>query len=70
MCGLHTLFSAREIDVNSQARALAGMIHKVGLLPAGNEQQVPFAYKMFSNDTERGWAQSVAFVSLFGPSAG
>ncbi|KAI0284407.1 hypothetical protein BC826DRAFT_1093741 [Russula brevipes] len=28
------------------ARALAGMIQKVGLLPPGNHQQVPFAYKM------------------------
>ncbi|KAL5498608.1 hypothetical protein ACEPAH_1962 [Sanghuangporus vaninii] len=47
------------------ARALAGMIHKVGLLPAGNEQQVPFAYKMFKNDTEVGWEQSVAFKRTF-----
>ncbi|KAL5514281.1 hypothetical protein ACEPAG_2369 [Sanghuangporus baumii] len=47
------------------ARALAGMIHKVGLLPAGNEQQVPFAYKMFKNDTEIGWEQSVAFKRTF-----
>ncbi|KAI0288164.1 hypothetical protein B0F90DRAFT_1812849 [Multifurca ochricompacta] len=28
------------------ARALAGMIHKVGLLPAGNHRQIPFAYKI------------------------
>ncbi|KAJ8487602.1 hypothetical protein ONZ51_g4075 [Trametes cubensis] len=30
------------------ARAVAGMVHKVGLLPACNHQQVPFAYKMFT----------------------
>ncbi|EJD05526.1 uncharacterized protein FOMMEDRAFT_103603 [Fomitiporia mediterranea MF3/22] len=47
------------------ARALAGMVHKVGLLPAGNEQQVPFAYKMYQNDTEMGWQQSVAFKKAF-----
>lgn len=36
------------------ARALAGMIEKVGLLPAGNRQQIPFAYKMYMKDTEFG----------------
>lgn len=36
------------------ARALAGMIEKVGLLPAGNHQQVPFAYKMYMKDDEEG----------------
>ncbi|KAF8274308.1 hypothetical protein EI94DRAFT_1794529 [Lactarius quietus] len=47
------------------ARALAGMIHKVGLLPAGNHQQVPFAYKMFSRDDKKGWDQSDAFKKAF-----
>ena len=36
------------------ARALAGMIEKVGLLPAGNHQQVPFAYKMYIKDDDEG----------------
>ena len=36
------------------ARALAGMIEKVGLLPAGNHQQVPFAYKMYMQDDDMG----------------
>lgn len=27
------------------ARALAGMLHKVGLLPAHNQAQIVFAYK-------------------------
>ena len=35
----------------------------MGLLPAGNEQQVPFAYKMFLRDDELGWKQSILFVS-------
>lgn len=29
------------------ARALAGMLHRVGLLPPRNAEQVPFAYKIF-----------------------
>ncbi|KAI0253198.1 hypothetical protein BJV78DRAFT_1372674 [Lactifluus subvellereus] len=47
------------------ARALAGMIHKVGLLPAGNHQQVPFAYKMYSRDDKVGWDQSKVFKKAF-----
>lgn len=49
------------------ARALAGMVHKVGVLPAGNDQQVPFAYKMFMKDDELGWKQSVLFVRALIP---
>ncbi|KAI0640162.1 hypothetical protein C8Q77DRAFT_114336 [Trametes polyzona] len=47
------------------ARALAGMIHKVGLLPACNHEQVPFAYKMFTRTDELGWKQSTAFKKAF-----
>ncbi|KAL4070334.1 hypothetical protein J3A83DRAFT_4358565 [Scleroderma citrinum] len=47
------------------ARALAGMLHKVGLLPRCNYQQVPFAYKMYSQDDETGWEQSRAFKKAF-----
>ncbi|ESK92370.1 hypothetical protein Moror_4580 [Moniliophthora roreri MCA 2997] len=47
------------------ARALAGMIHKVGLLPRHNHQQVPFAYKMYSREDERGWQQSGTFKQAF-----
>jgi hypothetical protein len=38
---------------------------QVGLLPAGNHQQIPFAYKMFSRDDEIGWKQSNAFKKAF-----
>ena len=41
------------------------MIHKIGLLPACNHQQVPFAYKMYTQTDEKGWAQSVAFKKAF-----
>jgi hypothetical protein len=37
----------------------------VGLLPAGNHQQIPFAYKMFSRDDDIGWKQSIAFKKAF-----
>ncbi|KAK7464107.1 hypothetical protein VKT23_006271 [Stygiomarasmius scandens] len=47
------------------ARALAGMIHKVGLLPRYNHQQVPFAYKMYSREDEQGWKQASAFKKAF-----
>ncbi|THH16718.1 hypothetical protein EW146_g3969 [Bondarzewia mesenterica] len=32
------------------ARALAGMLFKVGLLPRDNEEQVPFAYKLYASN--------------------
>ncbi|TFK33616.1 hypothetical protein BDQ12DRAFT_766453 [Crucibulum laeve] len=47
------------------ARCLAGMIHKVGLLPTGNRQQVPFAYKMYTRPDDEGWKQSNAFRKAF-----
>ncbi|PBK90885.1 hypothetical protein ARMGADRAFT_1014186 [Armillaria gallica] len=47
------------------ARSLAGMIHKVGLLPPDNRQQVPFAYKMYTRTDEIGWCQSTDFKKAF-----
>ncbi|KAF5372317.1 hypothetical protein D9615_009242 [Tricholomella constricta] len=47
------------------ARALAGMIHKVGLLPACNHQQIPFAYRMFISVDALGWKQSNVFKKAF-----
>ena len=41
------------------------MIHKVGLLPTCNHQQVPFAYKMYITTDEEGWKQSNAFKKAF-----
>ena len=45
--------------------SLAGMIHKIGLIPACNHQQVPFAYKMYKQDDAFGWKQSNAFKKAF-----
>ncbi|KAF8812681.1 hypothetical protein BYT27DRAFT_7182384 [Phlegmacium glaucopus] len=47
------------------ARCLAGMIHKIGLLPACNHQQIPFAYKMYTRADDLGWKQSNAFKKTF-----
>ena len=45
--------------------SLAGMLYKVGLLPPGNFQQVPFAYKMYTQANKHGWCQSDQFKSAF-----
>jgi len=50
---------------NDRSDSLAGMIHKVGLLPTCNHQQVPFAYKMYTNADDDGWKQSNAFKKAF-----
>ncbi|KAJ3535236.1 hypothetical protein NMY22_g6574 [Coprinellus aureogranulatus] len=47
------------------AKCLAGMLHKVGLLPACNHQQVPFAYKMYKRPDAYGWKQSNEFKKAF-----
>ncbi|KAK0484101.1 hypothetical protein EDD18DRAFT_1361944 [Armillaria luteobubalina] len=47
------------------ARSLAGMLHKVGLLPPDNRQQIPFAYKWYTRTDEIGWQQSIAFKEAF-----
>ncbi|KAG6907236.1 hypothetical protein DXG01_009811 [Tephrocybe rancida] len=47
------------------ARSLAGMLHKVGLLPADNHQQVPFTCKMYTRADDIGWEQSNAFKLAF-----
>ena len=41
------------------------MLYKVGLLPPGNFQQVPFAYKMYMRVDKYGWDQSHEFKSAF-----
>jgi hypothetical protein len=38
---------------------------QVGLLPADNREQVPFAYKMYAQDDAFGWEQSSAFKKTF-----
>jgi len=42
------------------------MLEKVGLLPAFNNQQIPFAYEMYTDDVSHGWKQSSKFKHKFG----
>ncbi|PMD33119.1 hypothetical protein L207DRAFT_548212 [Hyaloscypha variabilis F] len=46
-------------------RCLAGMLHKVGLLPAYNTAQVNFAYQFYKDDTSDGWEMSEQFKRTF-----
>ncbi|KAI9661608.1 MAG: hypothetical protein M1821_008846 [Bathelium mastoideum] len=46
-------------------RCLAGMLHKVGLLPASNGAQVNFAYKFYRDDSPEGWKMSAEFKKTF-----
>lgn len=41
------------------------MIHKVGLLPPNNGEQIPFAYKMYLRTDTIGWEQSNEFKRTF-----
>jgi uncharacterized protein (DUF2235 family) len=36
------------------SRALAGFLYKAGLLPRGNQAQVPFAYKLYKREDKEG----------------
>ncbi|KAI0134484.1 hypothetical protein BJ170DRAFT_679371 [Xylariales sp. AK1849] len=46
-------------------RCLAGMLHKVGLLPASNVSQVNFAYEFYKDDTENGRKLAAGFKRTF-----
>lgn len=46
-------------------RCLAGMLHKVGLLPPHNRSQVDFAYQFYKDDTPEGWNMSGQFKKAF-----
>ncbi|GAP86702.2 hypothetical protein SAMD00023353_2000240 [Rosellinia necatrix] len=46
-------------------RCLAGMIHKVGLLPASNGSQVNFAYNFYKDDSENGTELAEQFKKTF-----
>jgi hypothetical protein len=45
--------------------SLVGMIHKVGVLPVDNFQQIPFAYELYTRADDEGWQQSNAFKVAF-----
>ncbi|KDN51574.1 hypothetical protein RSAG8_00119, partial [Rhizoctonia solani AG-8 WAC10335] len=47
------------------ARALAGMLHKVGLLPPDNVEQISFAYQMYKRRDKVGFQESAGFKKTF-----
>ncbi|KAI0345860.1 hypothetical protein BDW22DRAFT_1370175 [Trametopsis cervina] len=47
------------------ARALAGLIHKVGLLPKDNPEQVPMAYKLYKNKNPSGDELAEGFKTTY-----
>ncbi|KZT35052.1 hypothetical protein SISSUDRAFT_1025828 [Sistotremastrum suecicum HHB10207 ss-3] len=47
------------------ARALAGMVHSVGLLPQWNTQQVPFAWKCYTDGSPKGLVRASEFKAAF-----
>ncbi|GJE99327.1 DUF2235 domain-containing protein [Phanerochaete sordida] len=47
------------------ARALAGMLHKIGLLPKDNPEQLPAAYKLFKNCDEDSRELAAGFKRTF-----
>ncbi|KAG8959425.1 hypothetical protein FRC05_007819, partial [Tulasnella sp. 425] len=47
------------------ARCLAGMLHKVGLLPKSNEEQIPVAYNTYKDTTPGGKQAAKGFKAAF-----
>lgn len=47
------------------ARALAGMLYKVGLLPRDNEEQVPFAYRLYASSKSTDLTLAAGFKTTF-----
>ncbi|KAJ6585425.1 hypothetical protein B0H19DRAFT_1109618 [Mycena capillaripes] len=47
------------------ARALAGMLHKVGLLPRDNQEQIPFAFKMYQKTSAAGIKMAAGYKQTF-----
>ncbi|KAJ7078613.1 hypothetical protein B0H15DRAFT_535847 [Mycena belliarum] len=47
------------------ARALAGMLHKVGLLPRDNQEQIPFAFKMYQKTSAAGIELTAGYKQTF-----
>jgi len=47
------------------ARALAGMLHKIGLLSKDNVEQIPFAYKLFKSTSSSDIALARGFKATF-----
>ncbi|KAF9644334.1 hypothetical protein BDM02DRAFT_3213730 [Thelephora ganbajun] len=47
------------------ARALAGLLHKIGLLPRDNEEQIAFAYSLYTRTDKAGLEIAAGFKQTF-----
>ncbi|KAJ6579424.1 hypothetical protein B0H10DRAFT_2099928 [Mycena sp. CBHHK59/15] len=47
------------------ARALAGMLHKVGLLPRDNQEQIPFAFKLYHKTSTSAIQMAAGYKQTF-----
>ncbi|TFK23045.1 hypothetical protein FA15DRAFT_670876 [Coprinopsis marcescibilis] len=47
------------------ARALAGFLYKCGVLPRGNQAQVPFAYKLYKREDQEGIELCTGFKQTY-----
>jgi uncharacterized protein (DUF2235 family) len=52
-------------SIDKRSSDFAQTFPQVGLLPAGNSQQVPFAYRMYTRDDKDGRMQSQQFKEAF-----
>lgn len=52
------------------ARALAGFVTKIGLLPRDNDEQITFAYKLYKRTDKQGIELSKGFKNTFCRSVG
>jgi hypothetical protein len=55
----------KVINLDKLGSVFALTSPQVGLLPTGNSQQVPFAYRMYTRDDKEGWKQSKQFKEAF-----
>ncbi|OCH91234.1 hypothetical protein OBBRIDRAFT_834390 [Obba rivulosa] len=47
------------------ARAVAGLVHKIGLLPKDNPEQIPFAYKLYKSTSKSNTELAAGFKQTF-----
>jgi Uncharacterized alpha/beta hydrolase domain (DUF2235) len=62
---LHKVSSPCNVTRRTDSSDPTNNNYQVGLLPACNPQQIPFAYKMYTRADDIGWEQSTAFKRTF-----
>ena len=59
------MLSLSLITAHVGYRALAGMLHKVGLLPRDNDTQLSFAYKLYCREDNEGRELCAGFKATY-----